>query len=200
MKRYMKSFRADYLLSSLLCVLLGVVLIVWRQQTIDVIGTVLALICIVTGTAYLCGFFIGHMQNILSAIMGGIVILIGVWILLQPSFVLILIPIVIGVLLLTHGIRGIVESVSLKRFGYGSWAVGVVFSIISIALGVVCIFNAFGVLELAFVIIGISLIYNGLSNLYIGICAGHWDRKYQKQQDIIDVEFKESDTDETDGI
>ena len=177
MKRYMKSFRADYLLSSLLCVLLGVVLIVWRQQTIDVIGTVLALICIVTGTAYLCGFFIGHMQNILSAIMGGIVILIGVWILLQPSFVLILIPIVIGVLLLTHGIRGIVESVSLKRFGYGSWAVGLVFSIISMALGVVCIFNAFGVLELEVVIIGISLIYNGLTNLYIGICAGYWEKK-----------------------
>lgn len=200
MKKCLKSLRGDYLLSSILCVILGIVFIVWRQETIQAIGTLLAVVCIIIGIAYVCGFFLSRMQNVLSAIMGGIVILIGIWIWIQPSVILTLIPIMIGVLLLVHGIRGISESFLMKGYGYGSWPLGVVLSIISLVLGVVCIVDAFGVLELASIVIGISLIYNGVSNLYIAICAGHWDRKYHKQQDIIDVEFKESDDDETDGI
>lgn len=192
-KDFFKQIRADYLLSSLMCIALGVVFIVWPDKTSDLIGTVLAVIMIVIGAVYLCSFFLHIATNGLSAAIGGIVLLLGVWILIQPSIVLTLIPIVIGVVLLSHGIRGFKESWDSKGYGYSSWGVGAVFSLISIVFGIVCIVDAFGVVKIAFVMIGIALVYNGLTNIWIAAHASHYERSYRKSQETIDVEFKDEE-------
>jgi uncharacterized membrane protein HdeD (DUF308 family) len=58
-------------------------------------------------------------------------------------------------------------------------------------LGVVCIVDAFGVVNLAIKLIGVALIYNGISNIYIAIASSRSERRYSKNHETIDVEFNE---------
>lgn len=189
MKDFLKRVRADFMLSSILCIALGIVFVAWPEKMADLIGTVLAIIMIVIGAVYLCSFFFHVVTNRLSAAMGAIVLLLGVWVLVQPDIVLTLIPIVIGVVLLVHGLRGFRESLDAKKYGYNSWGIGAAFAIISIVLGVICVVNAFGVVKLAFWGIGAALIYNGISDIYIACSTSHAEKNYRKNAETIDVEF-----------
>ena len=62
-------------------------------------------------------------------------------------------------------------------------------SIVSLVFGILCIVNAFGLVKLAFWVIGAALIYNGISNIYIAIASSKTERQYRKSQEAIDVEF-----------
>lgn len=191
MRELFRKIKADFLLSSILCVVLGIVFIVWREATIKAIGTILAAIMIVIGAVYLCSFFLNAVTKGISAAIGAIVLLLGIWVLIQPEIIVSLIPIVIGVLLLGHGIRGIKESVDSRKYGCTYWGIGVLLSVISMILGVICIVDAFGVLELASIAIGIALIYNGLSNIWIAVRATTAEKRYRKEHDVIDIDFKD---------
>jgi hypothetical protein len=195
MKDFFKRIKADYLISSILCIALGIVFIVWREATMDLIGMALAIIMIVIGALYLGSFFLNIVTNGLSAAIGAIVLLLGIWVLLKPDIVVTMIPIVIGVLLLCHGARGMKEAWGSKKYGYNRWGVSVLFSLISIVLGIVCVVYAFevakGVTELASVVIGIALIYNGLSNIWIAVHSAKAEKNYRREHDTIDVTFKD---------
>ena len=56
MKDFLRRIKADFLLSSVLCILLGVVFVIWNNSVINVMGSVLAIGMIVIGAVYLCSF------------------------------------------------------------------------------------------------------------------------------------------------
>jgi hypothetical protein len=191
MKEFMRRIRADYLLSSLLCIAMGVVVIIWPEYISGIIGTVCAVVMIIIGAVYLGSYFLSVATNGFSAAMGAVVLLLGVWVLIQPNIVLTLIPVVIGVMLAAHGIRGIRESLATRKYGSDEWGIGAVLAVISIILGAVCIMDAFGVVKLAVRIIGVVLIYNGISNIYIAVVSSKSERHYRKNNETIDLEFNE---------
>jgi uncharacterized membrane protein HdeD (DUF308 family) len=191
MKEFMRRIRADYMLSSLLCIVMGIVFIANPNDVSSVIGTVCAVVLIIIGVVYLGSYFLHMVTNGISAAMGAVVLLLGVWVLLQPQIVTTLVPIVIGVVLLAHGVRGFRESLATRKFGSDAWGIGAVLSVISMILGVVCIVEAFGIVTFAIKIIGVALIYNGISNIYIAIASSRSERIYRKNHGTIDVEFNE---------
>ena len=60
MKETLKRIKADVILSALLCVVLGVVLIIWSDETISAICMLLAFGLIVMGVVNLVGYFTNH--------------------------------------------------------------------------------------------------------------------------------------------
>lgn len=191
MKEIFRKIRADYLLSSILCVVLGVVFVIWKDGVINLLGSVLAVIMVVVGVVYLGSFLLNFMTNGFSVILGGLILAVGIWFLIQPSVIVSLIPIVIGVLLLFHGIRALKEILNAKKFGYSAWGTGLVLAIISIICGLICVFDAFGVMEKAVMVVGIILIFNGLSNVWIAVSATHAERDYKRRNETIDTTFVE---------
>ena len=117
----------------------------------------------------------------------------GIWFLIQPSFVVSLIPIIIGVVLLFHGIRGVMEAVSAKKFGYERWAVSLVLAIICLVCGIVCVFCPLGVMEKAIMLIGIVLIFNGVTNIWISATATHAARDFERRNETVDVHFMDDE-------
>lgn len=191
MKDFLKRIKADLLVSSILCIILGVVFIVWSKQIISAIGTFLAVILIVIGIVYLCSYLMNSSSNGLSAGMGVIITIIGIWILIQPEIVISLIPIILGVVLLIHGIRDLKESFEAKRYGLSTWGISAFLSVISIGFGVLCIVDAFAVMQLPFIVMGIALIYNGISNIWIAIRTAKAAKEYNDKNLPLDVEFKD---------
>ena len=58
MREFLKRAKADYLLSSVLCIVLGIIFVVWKGGVIDVIGTILSVAMIIVGIIYLGSFIL----------------------------------------------------------------------------------------------------------------------------------------------
>ena len=197
MKDFLRRIKADYLLSSLLCILLGIVFIVWKDGVIDVMGSVFAIVLILIGAVYLGSFFLNLVTNGVSVLMGIIILAVGIWFLIQPSVIVSLIPIVIGVVLLFHGARALKETFDAKKYGYNSWGVSFILAMLSLVCGLICIFDAFGVMEKAIIVVGIILVFNGLSNIWISMTVTRAAKNYERRTAAVDVEFVDDSTDET---
>lgn len=199
MKDFLKRIKFDYILSSLFTIALGVVFVIWRGKVLDIMGSAFALILIAIGVLYVGSFFLKVISNGFSVVMGVIVLAIGLWILIQPSVVIKLIPILLGVVLVFHGIRGMIEAVNAKNFGGKTWKAGMVLATISILIGIICVVDAFGIMENAIAIVGIFLIYNGVSDILITNSSTRAERKYHKAE-TIDTQFVgEKETDSIEG-
>lgn len=193
MREIMKKFRADMMLSALFSIVMGVILVAWPETTLDIICKAIAIILIVMGAAELVSYFWNKITYSLSGILGLMVLLIGIWIFVKPQSVLSLIPIVIGVILAVHGVQDLKVAFDTKRNGYTKWWSMLLMAIISLALGIICIVNAFGMVTLTMQIIGIALVYDGISDIWIVYRASKVAKEMKEERDALDVEYKEVD-------
>ena len=183
MKETLKRIKADVILSALLCVALGVVLIIWSDETISAICMLLAFGLIVMGVVNLAGYFTNHRLTSFN----------GIWLFARPEYIAMIIPIVIGVMLAVHGISDIKMAFETKANGYEKWWSPMILGIISLALGIICIVNAFGVVSLAMKFIGVALIYDGISDLWIVSRTAKAAKAMKQEADALDVDYKEVD-------
>ena len=195
MKDFLKRIKADFLASSILCIVLGIILIICNDGVINLMGSVFAVILIIIGAVYVGSFFLNFITNGLSVLTGVIILAVGIWFLVQPAVIVSLIPIVLGVVLLFHGLRAIKETIEAKKFGYDAWGADLILAIISLICGFICVFDAFGVKEKATIVVGIILIYNGVSNIWISCSATRAAKDYARRNATVDVNFVEDDDD-----
>lgn len=191
MKDTMKKIKADVILSALLCVAMGVVLLVWPDKTIDVFCKVLAGGLVLIGIVNLVSYFTNKSMHPFGAVLGTIATLVGVWIFGHPSSIVSLVPIVIGVMLCVHGIQDIKLAFETKSNQYEKWWSVLLLAFVSMILGLLCIINAFGVVTLALQFIGVALIYDGLTDLWIASQAIRVARAMKKQEEALESEYKE---------
>ena len=184
MREFLSRIKADFLLSSVICIALGIVFIIWRASVLEVVANILAVVLIIVGAIYVCSFFMRIITNGLSVAMGLIVLAVGIWFMIQPRIVVELIPIVIGLVLIFHSIRSIIEAIDARKYGYGAWNVGLIVSVISLVFGILCVTNAFNIMKTATVVVGIILIFNGVSNIWITSRATKAESMYNKQQEF----------------
>lgn len=193
MKEVLKRIKADMILTALLCVVLGIVIFIWPAETIDIFCKVLAIGLVILGAVDLVSYFRNKGVHSFSGILGLIILLVGFWIFLRPSSVVSLIPIVIGVILTVHGIQDLKLAFETKENGYEKWWTMLIIAAVSLIFGILCIVNAFGMVKLALQFIGIALIYDGISDLWIVTKAVRTAKEKQETEDALDVEFKEMD-------
>ena len=166
---------------------LGVVLFVWSDQTINAICMVLACGLVVMGAVNLARFFTDRVMNTFSGILGLVLVLVGVWLFARPSYIAVIVPIVIGVILAVHGMGDIRMAWETKQNGYEKWWSAMLLGIVSLAFGVICIVNAFGVVSLAMKFIGVALVYDGISDLWIVSRTAKAAKAMKQEADALDV-------------
>ena len=168
----------------ILCIVLGIVICIWP-------GTILLTLCRVAGLAILI-FGIYRLIICLKGdhnqggflLLGIVLCALGIWILSSPGSFLKLIPIVIGLVLIYHGVKECYTCIQIKRRHDSKWWVGLVVGILAIVFGIFLIRGAFLALEIGMIILGIALIYMGVSGLWVSHRAGGRDR-------VIDVDYRE---------
>lgn len=194
MKEALKRIKADVILSALLCIALGVVLIVWSAETIKIMCWALAAGLVIIGVINIISYFRDKRMHMFSGVLGLIVLLIGIWLFMRPDSVVNLIPIVIGVILAVHGIQDVKLAIETKRNGYEKWWSILLMGIVSLVLGVLCVVYAFGLVTLALKFIGVALIYDGLSDLWIVSRASKAAKQKKLEEEALEAEYKEVET------
>lgn len=196
MKEVLKRIKADIVFSALVCVILGGVLIVWPQATIQIFCKVLAVGLIIMGAVDVITYLMNRLVSPFSGIIGLSILLIGIWVFFRPTSVVSLIPIVSGVILAIHGLQDLKLALEAKESAYEKWWVMLIIAAISILLGAICIVNSFGMVKLATQVIGVALMYDGISDFWIVNRTVHAAKKAKEDADAVDVSFKEMPEDE----
>ena len=185
MADFFKNLKANELISAIICMALGIVLIIWPGTSVKVACMILGGALLLYGVLQIILYLFAKERTIYlqGMLLFGIVLaVIGAWILLKPESIIVI-----------HGINNAVQSVDLKKLGYGNWWIACLLGLATIVLGAVLIFKPFGVINTVTRVIGGFLIYDGLSDLWILSRLFKAKKNYQK---IVDVDARIIDEDE----
>lgn len=193
MAEFLKGLKANYTVSAGLCMALGLVLLIWP-------GTTTRLVCMLLGSVLLAygGFqtvvcLINKEKTFFSQgmlIFGIVVAVVGLWILLRPEMIIMAVPLIIGVLIIIHGVHNVIQAVELQKEAYDKWWLALFFGILTVIFGGLLVYNPFEAAEAAIRIIGISLIYDGASDMWI--LSRVFKVKRHKEK-VIDAEYVDLD-------
>ncbi len=193
MSEFLKKINVSSKVAYILCIVFGAVICIWP-------GTVLTIACRVAGAIVLAfGIYSivestkgqKQLMEAFRLTVGIILCVLGVWILIAPLMFLRLIPIVIGVVLLYHGIKNLWICSQIPQAGDRKWVPGMILAVIAIVFGVVMIFGAGFFLRLGMIFVGIALMYDGIYGLLTMHKAKDSFQGSGRSEDPVDVDYKE---------
>lgn len=170
-KKKYKSIGGNWLAISLVCILSGLVFAIWPEVVANATNYILGGIVLVVGIIYLAislwskehGFLTGF-----GIVFSVVLIVVGIFMIAKAEFVMALIPMIVGGIIVIHGIMDLRYSIQLATVQYRLWWIALLFAIATMGLGILLVFNPFSAVKLAFRVIGIVLMADGISDLWIG--------------------------------
>lgn len=199
MESILKKIKTNVVVSALFCIVLGVVLVIWPGTSAQILCMAIGAVLMISGLTRLVNYISGRDGSLFSQmnlIMGIIITGIGLWILLQPKTIGIMIPILVGIIFLIHGINDLQQAVNLCKSQYDKWWVILLLGLVTIGFGILLIWNPFEAVETLFMVIGFFLIYDGASDIWIISRVSHVAKLYKQEAEAVDAEAKEIESDE----
>ena len=184
MGTFVEGMKKNYFISAILTIALGAVLVIWPVWSGRILCYLLGAALILMGGIQLIvciraeriGFY-----SKFSMLMNIILILLGVWVCIRPDTVLSLVPVIIGIVMLIHGCMDLQFTMDIKHAGSGKWWIALIFALVTLTLGVFLVMHPFLAFEITMLIIGIGLLYDGLSDLVLMIVAAYTQHQSDKR-------------------
>lgn len=170
MKSIIDDMKRNYFINAVIMIVLGIVLMIWPQIVGSVLCYMLGISIVLMGTFQLIGFIRGErlgFYNKFNMFMGIVLVLLGLWICIQPRIVLSIVPVVIGIVILIHGLMDIEYTFDIKRTGNDKWWIGLIAAGITLILGLVLVLNPFTAYKITMFLIGLVMLYDGISDAVI---------------------------------
>ena len=118
---YIKSLKVNYSLSAVICVILGIVLLVWPGQSTQVVCMVLGIVLGGFGLIQIILYLATKEKTMVShsmMMLGVVLAVIGGWIVLKPETIIKAVPMIVGILIVIHGFHNAVQAIDLKKMQY----------------------------------------------------------------------------------
>ena len=194
MEHILKKIKTNVIVSAFICIALGVILVFWPGLSVKVVCMAIGAVLVINGISRLLNFIFGRVGSVFSQmnlVMGIIITVIGGWILLQPGTIIAMIPILVGIIIVIHGINNLQQSVSLCQNRYDKWWIALLLGIITIGFGVLLVFNPFAAVDTLIRFIGLFLIYDGASDIWIMSRVSRNVKQARQEMDALTVDGKE---------
>lgn len=191
MLRYVKNIKANDMISSIAYVIIGLVLLIWPGTSTQVVCMVLGIVLLIYGLVQIALYLFKKEKTMLSQgmlILGVIFSVLGIWILIKPEMIIMAVPVIVGVIIIMHGLHNTLQALELKKMDYGNWWMALFFGILTIVSGVVLAYNPFKVVNTVVRVIGIFLLYDGISDLWI---LNRIKKAGKGKEQVIDAEAVE---------
>lgn len=191
MINYIKNLKANYTASAVICMVIGLVLIIWPGTSTQVVCMVLGGVLLLYGIVQIILYLFArertlYLQGML--VLGIIFGVVGAWILLRPDVIIRAVPVIMGFIIIMHGIHNITQAVELKKMSYDRWWLALLFGILTVILGGVLVRNPFTVVNTVVRVIGAFLVYDGLSDMWI---ISRVFKTKKSRETVIDAEAVE---------
>ncbi len=196
MENLLKKIKTNVVVSSALCVILGLVLVFRPGLSIRIVCTAVGVVLILSGAMRMIAYFTtrdGSLFSQANLIFGIVLAVVGVWIVIKPDKVMAIIPIIVGIVITIHGLHNLQQAMELWRDKYDRWWVALILGVLTVGFGVLLICRPFAAIDTVVMLIGFFLIYDGLSNVWI-VSRIYKNAKILRQEmNAVDVEIVDSD-------
>ncbi len=180
----LKNIKWTAILISLVYTVLGLFMIMFPAKIANMICLIFGITLIVYGIIDIITYFTMELRVSLfrnDFYHGVLVVLFGVLVITQRNLFQSIIPFVLGILLVSSGFAKIQDGIDARRISAGwRWST-IILAVISIVFGLIAIFNPMKTQEALFRIIGIGLMYSGLTDLYYQMYLSGKIRKWTKE-------------------
>lgn len=188
--RVFKRIKWAYLLVSVFFIALGVLLIARPDTSMIWFCRLLGGVAVLFGLARVIGYFVRELDGVglrYDFATGAFAIVAGAFLLWRAPEVGEVMDIVIGLFILVDCVFKLQVAMDSKRMGARSWWVTLLFTCVSLVLGLLLIFDTFKGQRVLSIMMGVALVADGLQNLCTVIYATIFVKDVKKKvQDAVD--------------
>ena len=150
---------------SIVMIVIGLVLVLWPGHVMSTVLNLVGISLLLGGGLSIYTWFQrkNPMRLAEGIVFGGG----GLIILLAPGLLISLIPMIVGVVVILNGALNLAQALDLRRKGYQNWISSLIMAILTLVLGLIIVFNPFSTMEMLVAAIGVVILSNGASNLWI---------------------------------
>ena len=191
----MRIAKIGYIVMSVLFCLAGVLFIAMPEISTKIIGICIGISMILFGIVRLIGYFSKDLYRLAFQFdleFGILMMILGVTVLFNPENLMAFICVAIGISILLDGLFKIRIALDSKQFGIKSWWLILALAIVTGVIGVFLIFDSVTGSELMTVILGLTLLSEGILNLSTVISTVLIVKNQAPdviETDIIDIDF-----------
>ena len=157
-----RSIRFHLLLAALGYIAVGAVMLFIPDQF-------LAVVCYVIGALLIA-----------YGVIGILTIAVGIFVIAQPKAFTAVLPIIFGLILLLDGILNLRHGIGLKKFGDPGFLSVIIVGVITVVLGAIVLIHPYGTAKFTLRIIGVALIYSGISDFLVLYRMNHARLIYER--------------------
>ena len=199
-----KKAKWGYLFLSALYIVLGIILIIYPAQTINVICKIIGVTAVAAGIYTTVRFFLRSATTFTATaglITGIICLVCGILLISNPYFIKSIFPFVIGIMIIIDSAFKLSASLELRGTSAGAWYGMFFLALLGLIFGFVVVFNARAAADLITRIIGVSLIVDAVENICAVATVSGKVRAIAKKlsKDTVEGEFTEIKTERTDN-
>ena len=177
------------IISSLSYLVLGFIMIFMPDTVGNTLSYLLGIVLTIYGLFNIITFFTTKEENkYMELIIGVIATGFGIFTLFTPGIIAKIIFVIFGIIIVLDSLMDVKNSFQLKALGMKKWWICLLVSIAIILLGLCTIFFSGFFRDFLIMIIGIIMIYEGISGLVIIALMSHYAKKFNKNKQIINVE------------
>ena len=190
----MRIAKIGYIVMSVLFCAAGILFIAMPEISTEIIGVCIGIAMIIFGIVKLIGYFSKDLYRLAFQFdleFGILIIILGVIVLFNPKNLMILICVALGISILLDGLFKIRIAMDSKQFGIKSWWLILSLAIVTGVIGVFLIFDSATGSEIMSVLLGLTLLSEGILNLYTVISTVLIVKN--QAPDVIEVEAFEID-------
>ncbi len=210
MKDFLKKKRVGSSTGAILMIIIGLFLVIFPDKTAITVALVIGWILLIAGgvaavislmskpvtepdnpATVSSSFGAARLTVIIFSL---IVAFIGIWMIVAPTSVIGLIPVILGLMLVVDAINNFRLAAECRSYKDSSWFFLIVIGVVSLIFGIICILEGFSVVAFGLRIVGIILIIDGISDIYILYRTSNAQKAYNmnhSEEVTIDVEYEE---------
>ena len=189
----MRIAKIGYIVMSVMFCIAGALFIALPDISITMIGISMGIAMIVFGIVKLVGYFSRDLFRLAFQFdleLGILLLVLGLIVLIRPDDLMSFICIALGISILTDGLFKVQIALDSKRFGIKSWWVILALAVVTGTIGVFLIFLSAKSAQFLTVLLGVSILAEGILNLYT-VISTVLIIKHQ-QPDVIEIEYSET--------
>ena len=185
-----KRIKWAYVLLSVFFIVIGVLLIANPETSMVMLCRVLGIGAVCFGAVRVIGYFLRELEGVAlryDFASGVFAVIAGAMVIWRAPEVANVMAVVIGMFILVDCVFKLQVAIDSKRMGASSWWVTLLFTCICMVLGCLLIFDTFKGQQVISIMMGISLVADGLQNLCTVIYAAIFVKEVkEKVQDVVD--------------
>lgn len=189
-----KEMKWDALMTGALYVVLGLVSLVIPETMEKTIGYLIGSVLIVAGAVSMISYLLrdAHQNYYHNDFYHGLIAIgAGIMVLVKVEIIIALIPFLLGVMVLISGCSKLQDVIDMKRTEYGNWIVMLVFAAVNLLIGILLIVCPIESAHLLFRLLGLGLIFSGITDCVITIYFANKIRIYLESLHAVDSSYVE---------